>query len=287
MISPTDLQRTSSIFREAGKVLYDVNLDGYHQLYLERRLNHLALRHGITKGSAMVDLLVNQPGLVDELKKELHIGYTTFFRDPAFFLRATELIRRKLDQQNTVHIWHAGCSRGHEVYSLIMLLKEQELLDRCIIYATDINPKHLAEAERGIVSTDDILTAVKPYLTSGGNHHIGHHFTISGSKAIFRHELLRKIKFGRHDLGKDLPFQQFDFISCRNVFIYYQSFYQKKLLQCITASLKEEGYLGLSPAEKLEDCEAAFNLNCFDYHLNIYKKNGDCKNFPQNTNTTI
>lgn len=272
MISPSELQRTGSIFREAGKVLYDLDFDGYRQLYLERRLNHIALRHGITKGSAMVDLLVNQPGLVDELRKELNIGYTTFFRDPGFFLRATEIIRRKLENQKTVHIWHAGCSKGHEVYSLIMLLQEQGLVERCRIYATDINPSHLQEAERGVISIDDLQAGIKPYLTSGGTDHIGNHFTVTGDTAIFRHDLLSRIKFGRHDLGKDAPFQQFDFISCRNVFIYYQPFYQKKLLKCITSSLLEDGFLGLSSSEKIEDSLSAFNLSCYDHHLNIYKK---------------
>ncbi len=286
MINPTDLQRTGNIIREAGKILYDLDFNGYHQLYLERRLNYLALRLGINKGSAMIDMLVNQPALVDELKKELNIGYTAFFRDPGFFLRMTELIRRKLEHQKTIHIWHAGCSKGHEVYSLIMLLNEQGLSERCRIYATDINPSHLYEAERGIIPFTEFQAGIKPYLTAGGNEHIGKHFTISGDKAIFRHDLLRKIKFGNHDLGKDTPFQKFDFILCRNVLIYYQAFYQKKLLKCISSSLLDEGYLGLSPAEKIENSTEQYSLSCFDYHLNIYKKVSACKTISKISNTS-
>lgn len=277
MISQSELQRTGTILREAGMELYNTDFKGYHQLFLERRLNHIALRLGITKGSTLVDLLVNQPGIIEALKKEIHIGYTTFFRDPGFFLRAIELIRRKLDQQKIVHIWHAGCSKGYEVYSLVMLLHEQGLVRNCRIYATDINTAHLAQAEKGIVPIADLHAGIRPYLTAGGTHHIGQHFTATKNEAIFRHDLLRKIKFGHHDLGKDKPFQQFDFIFCRNVFIYYQPFYQKKLLQCISNSLMNEGYLGLSPTENIEENCAEFSLTCFDNHLNIYKKSEMCK----------
>lgn len=123
------IQRTGSIFREAGKVLYDLNFDGYRQLYLERRLNHIALRHGITKGSAMVDLLVNQPGLVDELRKELNIGYTVSSSETLdSFCVQLNASGGSWKTTKTVHIWHAGCSKGHEVYSLIMLLQEQGLV---------------------------------------------------------------------------------------------------------------------------------------------------------------
>lgn len=277
-MNPAELQRTSRLLRETGKELYGLDLTGYHQLYIERRLNYFAVRYGLNNGSSLVDLLVNQPGIIQELQKELNIGYTTLFRDPTFFLKFTELIRRQIEQNGHARIWHAGCSKGHEVFSLLMLLEEKGLADQCKIYATDINVKHLNHAERGVITTIELQDSVRRYLASGGNQHPGNYFKTTGNNAILQHNFLRKIRFGIHDLGKDLPFHQFDFILCRNVFIYYQPYYQKKLLKCITKSLQPGGYIGLSPSENIEEMTREFDLDCFDRHLNIYKSVVTCKN---------
>nr|HNI27149.1 CheR family methyltransferase [Leptospiraceae bacterium] len=111
---------------------------------------------------------------------------------------------------------------------------------------------------------------------------LGNYFNIAGQHAILRHKLIKKVKFGIHDLSKDAPFQKFDIILCRNVFIYYQPFFQKKLLSCIVASMKKESYLGLSPSENIEESGEALGLICFDRHLNIYKSGNSCKEESKN-----
>ena len=51
----------------------------------------------------------------------------------------------------------AGCSTGEEVWSLAILLHEEGLLERTILYATDINPDALASAENGVFALDRIM----------------------------------------------------------------------------------------------------------------------------------
>lgn len=272
MITAGELHRVRIEIREIARELYDLELKGYHHLFLERRLNHLAMRYGISKGSVLLDFLLNKPGMADEIRKEFNIGYTRLYRDPAFFLKSITLIRKKIEQQGIAHIWHAGCSKGHEVYSMIILLEEQGLLKDCRIYATDINQEALAHAKKGILPLTDIQQAIRDYLSAGGRSHLGRNFTFSHESALIKTGLLNKIKFARHDLSKDAIFQKFDFVFCRNVFIYYQPFFQKKLLARITEALHPGGFLGMTPGESVDEIGRDLPLKSFDRHLNIYQK---------------
>ena len=74
------------------------------------------------------------------------------FRDPSHFLAIRQEVVPLLKTYPSIKIWIAGCSTGEEVYSMAILLREEGLLERTIIYATDINPASLDKAKQGIFS---------------------------------------------------------------------------------------------------------------------------------------
>ena len=78
------------------------------------------------------------------------------FRDPAYFRALREQVVPLLRTYPSLKIWVAGCSTGEEVYSLAILLREEGLLERTLIYATDINPQALQKAEAGVYDVDRI-----------------------------------------------------------------------------------------------------------------------------------
>jgi len=63
----------------------------------------------------------------------------------------------------SLKVWIPGCATGEEVYSLAILLREEGLLDRTLIYATDINPEALSNAEAGIYDLDRFADFSKAY----------------------------------------------------------------------------------------------------------------------------
>ena len=80
------------------------------------------------------------------------------FRDPAYFLALRQEVIPFLKTYPSLKIWIAGCSTGEEVYSMAILLKEEGLLDRSIIYATDINPESLDRARKGVFALEHLKT---------------------------------------------------------------------------------------------------------------------------------
>ena len=83
-----------------------------------------------------------------QLLQYLTIPVSEMFRDPGYFLALREQVVPLLHTYPSLKIWVAGCSTGEEVYSLAILLHEEELLERTMIYATDINPHSLEKAEQ-------------------------------------------------------------------------------------------------------------------------------------------
>ena len=216
------------------------------------------------------DLIINQPHIAQELQKELQITYTRLFREPAFFRKVIQLAKVIQHKKSGIRIWHAGCSNGSEAYSLAILLKEENILDKCIIYATDINRKALTQARRGVLSIKDIQSTIGDYSTAGGKYHLTEYFNFNGESAVLKTSILNQIQFAKHELGKDHPFNEFDIIICRNMLIYYQNFHQQKLVAAMKNSLFSGGYLGLSNCESLDEI-AEKNLKSIDTGQNIYQ----------------
>src|SRR5690606_25487137 len=90
------------------------------------------------------------PGFQTYFIQEVTVNVTEMFRDPAFYRKLNSDILPYLSSFQRIKIWSAGCSTGEEVYSLAILLKEQQLNERAFIYGTDINSEVLDVAKKGI-----------------------------------------------------------------------------------------------------------------------------------------
>ena len=150
-----------------------------------------------------------------------------------------------------IKIWHAGCSTGEEVYSMAILLKEYNLLDKSIIYATDINQTVLDVAKSGKYNLDSFKENENNYRESGGNKNLSDYYTVLNGEVLMNDELKSKIIFSTHNLVSDNAFNQFDLIICRNVLIYFNKSLQDKVLQLFYNSLTKKGMLAIGSKETL------------------------------------
>ena len=100
--------------------------------------------------SQLQDRVLHEPEVFPRLLDFLTVQVSEMFRDPGYFLAMRESVVPLLRTYPSLKVWVAGCSAGEEVYSFAILLREEGLLDRTLIYATDINPQALKQAEAGI-----------------------------------------------------------------------------------------------------------------------------------------
>lgn len=216
-----------------------------------RRIERRMVIHQITKIADYVRYLQENSQELDLLFKELLIGVTSFFRDPACW---DELRKRILPaliaSQPDGHVlraWVPGCSTGEEAYSLAMVFKEvtEKLNPRkritLQVFATDLDQDAIDKARQGSYP-ENISADVAPQQMS-------RFFTKDEHGCRVTNEIRKMVTFATQSLIMDPPFTKLDFLSCRNLLIYLAPEMQKKLIPLFHYSLSPGGVLFLGSAE--------------------------------------
>src|SRR5690606_36476671 len=121
----------------------------------------------------------------------------------SFYKMLREKVIPVLATWHVIRIWHAGCSTGEEVYSMAILLHEANLLEKSLLYATDINPSVLAKVRYGIYPISQMRLYSENYLLSGGKGDFSSYYTAQYNSAKFDDFLGKKIVVSTHNLVSD------------------------------------------------------------------------------------
>jgi two-component system CheB/CheR fusion protein len=227
----------------------------YKRNTLYRRIERRMGIHQIGKMTNYVRYLQENSQELDLLFKELLIGVTNFFRDPA----AWEQLRKQglpallasRSPRQPLRAWVPGCSTGEEAYSLAILLKEvvEELKPKdkfaIQIFATDLDRDAIDKARQGVfpdnISADVTEARLKRFFTKEANGY------------RVRKEIREMVIFAPQNLIMDPPFTKLDILCCRNLLIYLTTEVQKKLIPLFHYSLLPGGILFQGSAETVGD----------------------------------
>lgn len=224
----------------------------YSQASLKRRLLHARDQMGARTLSALQERVLHEPGALDELLQHVTVPVSEMFRDPRYFLALRRHVLPVLQTYPSVKVWIAGCSTGEEAYSVAILLLEEGLLERTIVYATDINHASLDKARQGIYPLEQLRGFTQNYQQAGGQRSFADYYTAAYGGALLDKRLRDSITFADHSLATDNVFAETNFVSCRNVLIYFNRRLQDRALGLFHDSLAYRGFLGLGTKESLE-----------------------------------
>lgn len=220
------------------------------------------------------NMLVNNPPFFQEFLDEITVNVTEMFRDPTFYKALNAQVLPYLATFQHIKIWSAGCSSGEEAYSLAILMKEAGLKDKCFIYGTDINAEMLGQAKKGIYSLRNIKSYSENYKQAAMPGTLTDHFTVMYDAATIHNELKKNTLFSIHNLISDNVFNEFQMICCRNVFIYFDSTLQDKILELFYNSLCNLGFLCLGSKETIRSEYYRKRMKVVNSRENIYQKVG-------------
>jgi chemotaxis protein methyltransferase CheR len=185
----------------------------------------------------------------------LTTNLTAFFREPHHFdvlmTRARERAQRR---GSPLRCWSSACSTGEEAWSIAMVLREAECAGE--VLGTDIDTEVLDTAQAGIYRLERTSSLPQERLRrhflrgTGGN---------DGLVSV-RPELRSLVRFGQLNLQSPVwPAQQpFDVIFCRNVVIYFDREFQKKLLGRLAELLVPGGLLMVGHSESFPSAHPGF-----------------------------
>ena len=125
-------------FVNAVRSLSDYDFTEYSDKSLKRRLMKILHDYHLTTES-LLDKIAGDPEFLEQIVKDITVNTTELFRDPAIWHALRYDILPGLAQRPQINIWHAGCSTGQEVFSMVILLNEMDLLEKSGVHATDIN----------------------------------------------------------------------------------------------------------------------------------------------------
>ncbi|MDR2039274.1 MAG: hypothetical protein LBQ60_15230 [Bacteroidales bacterium] len=214
----------------------------------------------------LVHRIRTEPGFIEEVVKKITVNTTEMFRDPQTWIDLRDSVLLELSRKEHISIWHAGCSTGQEVYSMIILLNEMGILDKTSIYASDLNADVIEIAKKGIYkykfnisyldNFDKVIRADnKDYPKIVKDVSYRKYFEIDQMKdTISIHPSLLKVPvFAKQDLVNDPNIFdiKFDLILCRNVIIYFNYNLQNKVFDLFYKNLYDHAFLLLGAHESI------------------------------------
>ena len=251
-------------FQETVRDHSDYDFTEYSLTSLRRRLTKILLELDMNMDD-LTRRLSADPDFLESIIRKLTVHTTELFRDPDIWKTIKSDLLPAFRDKPDIHVWHPGCSTGQEIFSMMMLLEDQGLLEKAHIYGSDLNPDVINAARDGKYKyhfNQSYLENFDRVLLNGdGNHSRNHrkhwkkYFTIDETRDVIQmKEYLRsKPLYKKLDLVKDpnLFLVKFDLIVCRNVIIYFNYDLQNRVFDLFYENLKDNGTLLLGIHESI------------------------------------
>lgn len=240
------------LLMEAIYQKYSYDFRDYSLASQKRRVLHAMHQLDCAGISELQARVLHDPDFFMRLLQYLTIPTSEMFRDPSYFMALRTEVVPRLHTYASLKIWIAGCSTGEEVYSMAILLKEEGLLERSLIYATDINPVSLEKARKGVFALERVRAYTASYQMAGGRAAFSDYYTAAYDGALFDRGLIENVSFADHSLATDSVFSETQLVCCRNVLIYFNRPLQERALGLFHESLSHRGFLGLGSKESID-----------------------------------
>jgi chemotaxis protein methyltransferase CheR len=273
--SPKDFDIELRLLIEAVYLKYHYDFRGYALASLKRRMASAMTRFGCSTLSQLQDKLLHDAATFPALLDYFTVQVSEMFRDPGYYKALREEVVPLLRTYPSLKVWVAGCSAGEEAYSLAILLREEGLLERTLVYATDINADALKKAEAGVYPLDQIALYTQNHQKSGGRSSLSDHYTAAYGRAVFDKSLRRQMVFSDHSLATDSVFAEVHLVSCRNVLIYFDRILQDRAIGLFAGSLVRQGFLGLGSKESLRFSAHREAFDDFVPQERLYRRRGE------------
>ena len=232
------------LFKQKFNAKSSINLNDYKPAQMQRRINNLMTRYGVSTYVDFFKLLDKDAKMYKEFIDYMTINVTEFFRTPEKFSELeTKVLPDLLAQSSKLNIWSAGCSVGAEPYSLAMILKDITPNMKHRILATDLDVEMLEKAKSGVYTN----TEYKNISTGRASKYFKH----AGTTYTVDDDIRARVEFKRHNLLLDKFESGFDLILCRNVVIYFTEDAKDSLYRRFLSALKPGGVLFVGGTEAI------------------------------------
>lgn len=245
-LSEDDIQIVIEAFKENS----DYDFSDYSVKSFTRRIEKLVADNRTTAEDLAIKISSN-PTFLEKCAKDITVNTTELFRDPQIWIKIKNEIIPKYKYENEINVWHAGASTGQEVFSLLILFKENGLFKKVNSFATDLNQRVLDVASSGKYKYREIDEYIdnfnETFINDKIKPNLEDYLEISRKRSMIkvRPEIFKKPVFQKHDLvSLHNPFEKkFHIIMCRNVLIYFNHELQNRIFEFFHKNMHPGGTL--------------------------------------------
>lgn len=243
-----------ALLKEQLRAQAGIKINSTHDvigLCIRERMEYLGIKDA-QRYLAVFDDSINARAEWLALIDLLTVKETRFFRQPEAFdclgQHVESLVESGSREAKEFSFWSAGCSYGHELYSMAMVVesifsKGKPWLEWHGI-GTDISFQAISASQQGVYHEDALRTLPPVYQHRFMEQKLGNRMKVS-------EEILSRTHFFHSNLlhVDSAPFSDFNVIFCQNVLIYFPREKQRWIIDQLVARLNEKGLLILGAGE--------------------------------------
>jgi chemotaxis protein methyltransferase CheR len=253
---------------------YGYDFRDYESGAVRRRIREAMLAGRVSTISRFQERMLHEPAFLERFVRAFSKTGLSMFCEPGFYRAFRTKVIPQLRTYPFVRIWHAGCSTGEEVYSLAILLQEENISQRTRIYATDLSEEVVRQARTGSFSASAADAFAENYLKAGGRGSLTDYFKKKGRRLLIDASLKKNIVFSEHNLATDGSFNEFQVIICRDVLGNFNHKLRERAGRLIYDSLSHFGILALGAKESLDELPYEDDYAELDREGCLYQKHG-------------
>jgi chemotaxis protein methyltransferase CheR len=259
---------------ESILIRYGIDFTCYEPKSLRRRIIRVLNLFNLAAVHELWTRFLSDPQFIHVFMSEVSVGMTSMFRDPILWINLKKRISKDYRHNESISIWHAGCSTGEEVYSLGILLQETFLQGKAKAFATDINMNAIEEAKKGIYHKIKMIENETNYRAFNPQKSFANYFIPDGKYAVMKPHLISHASFAYQNLITDSFPSGFDIILCRNVMIYFDAAAKSKILAKFYEALNPGGYLIIGFFDTMSYLIDSNKFKLVDDEAKIFQKVG-------------
>lgn len=256
----------------AIKDAHNYDFSEYALTSMKHRLESFSFKFGIRQTDLLIDRLREDPKFFNVFIKEIVVETTEMFRDPSYwrYLR-DDLLPALLNDNYKPRIWFPSCVSGEELFSLLIILKEQMWLDHFEVFASCTSDLMLNQVKSGYLRGSKIEVSNDNYERLQGKAKLSDYYVVEGDHAIRDISLLKNVRFLKQNINFDISAQDVKLIICRNQLIFFNQALHDKVLKIFYDSLISGGYLTIGVREHVGMVSSKY-FRMINEAESIYKK---------------
>ncbi len=255
----------------AIKTRYGLDFTNYESQSLKRGFHRLIRKNGMGSLLELWSTVLRDRSFFLSCIDDLTVNLTELFRNPEIWIQLRNELLEDFINKEQIHIWHAGCSTGEEVYSMAYLLHYKSMLSKSSLLATDLSKRALEKAQKGEYAGILKGKYEKGFLNFFPSGNINALFDHHNGHLQVKEKFKKNIRYLHHNLVSSSMNQKFDIIFCRNVMIYFDEILKLKVIKLFYESLKKDGYLILGYYDLLPEQSKQY-FKVLDSVTRVYTK---------------